>query len=467
MERKNTDKIIIVGITAFLLGAGFFLISHNTVELFFQKEWIRQPSSHENFEDDSLDVSTQDNNSRIIDSHDSTLSVPTSGKAIWANLSEMKLTLFNNGEIESEFSILAKGSEGSRYETPTGIYKIEAKEVNHKVSVRDVYMPYSMQFFGNFFIHGRPYYTNGTPLVDGDSGGCLRLSTEDAKKVFAFAERGTPVFIVEPEENEGPAHIPSSFFESAKGVTVAPQVSAASYLAADLNTGFVFAEKNSSSILSIGSLTTLMTALLSDEVFRDDREIAVPFQSADQSIRAGDILTATELLRPLLLEHDSFAADVLASDIGRGMFVGLMNRKAGAIGMTDTHFVDAAGEDLSNTSTGEDIFKLVKYVHKKHTPLSKISAWSTSSTGETFQHKVYTWESVNSFVKNDSVMLSSTAKISEFAENSTLVVNVDLEGEKIPLAIIIFGSSDEKSDVQNLLEWIKVNYKINIPPLEN
>ena len=106
---------------------------------------------------------------------------------IAANLSEMRLYLFENGVATATYPILSKGKRGSRWETPTGLYKIETKEQDHFSSLGQVHMPQSMQFFGNFFIHGWPYYPDGTPVPEGYSGGCIRLSTDDATAVFEFA----------------------------------------------------------------------------------------------------------------------------------------------------------------------------------------------------------------------------------------------------------------------------------------
>jgi hypothetical protein len=121
-------------------------------------------------------------------------------RLIAADLSEMKLYLFEDGHATITVPILSKGKRGSRWETPTGLYKIQTKEENHFSSLGAVYMPKSMQFFGNFFIHGWPYYPDGTPVPEGYSGGCIRLSTEDATRVYDFASRETPLFIWEDRE---------------------------------------------------------------------------------------------------------------------------------------------------------------------------------------------------------------------------------------------------------------------------
>ncbi|MCC7571976.1 MAG: peptidoglycan DD-metalloendopeptidase family protein [Candidatus Methanofastidiosum sp.] len=51
-------------------------------------------------------------------------------------------------------------------------------------------MPYSVQFHQDFFIHGIPYYPSGEEVNSQFSGGCLRVSNENAKQIYDFAEYG-------------------------------------------------------------------------------------------------------------------------------------------------------------------------------------------------------------------------------------------------------------------------------------
>jgi len=65
-----------------------------------------------------------------------------------ANLSEMIIRVYIKGENKYEAPILTKGREGSWWETPAGIYKIETMEKNHFSSFGHVYQPWSMSFQG-------------------------------------------------------------------------------------------------------------------------------------------------------------------------------------------------------------------------------------------------------------------------------------------------------------------------------
>ena len=52
-----------------------------------------------------------------------------------------------------------------------------------------------IQFDGNYFIHGWPYYPDGTSVAKGYSGGCIRLSTEDAEELYGLVDIDMPIII--------------------------------------------------------------------------------------------------------------------------------------------------------------------------------------------------------------------------------------------------------------------------------
>src|SRR5262249_18797262 len=161
----------------------------------------------------------------------------------------MKLYLYDNGFAVATYDIKSKGKKGSRWETPTGLYSVETKEENHFSSIGQVNMPYSMEFFGNFFIHGWPTEPDGTPVPEGYSGGCIRLSTDDAEKVFNFADRSTPIFVW-----NGDTASSTPFAVTNKPM---PKISAKAFLVADIQSGKVYAEKDAQEALPIASLTKL------------------------------------------------------------------------------------------------------------------------------------------------------------------------------------------------------------------
>ena len=116
------------------------------------------------------------------------------GKLIEIDLEEMKFTLWDSGKIVDEFPVAGKGNP-VRGPTRKGLFSVLTKEVNHFSSLSKVWMPWSMQYSGNYFIHEWPYWPNGALITSKYSAGCIRLNQGDAKKVYDFADIGTSILV--------------------------------------------------------------------------------------------------------------------------------------------------------------------------------------------------------------------------------------------------------------------------------
>ncbi|MBU1159765.1 CapA family protein [Patescibacteria group bacterium] len=363
--------------------------------------------------------------------------IPREGKFIGVDLEEMKLYLYQNGEIDNTFEILSKGKEGTYYETPSGLYKIITKEKNHFSSIGYVFMPYSMQFFGNFYIHGWPYYPDGTPVRAGYSGGCIRLSDKDAQKVFDFSEKGTEIFVYE-EKND-------IVSEAVKLKNISkPEISAESFIVADIDSGEIFLEKNPEQILPIASISKLMTAIVANETI-----------SYDKKIINGETFSVGDLLYPLIMQSDNGVADSLAMFYGANAFVQWMNDKAKALSMDNTNFNDSSGLSSYNTSTVSDLFRLSRYLKNKRSFILNISKEPQkdiiASSGR--DYKII---NLNPFSENENFIGGKTGYTETAGETmlSTFSVPIGQE-ENVNLAIIVLGSEGRQKDTLALLDWFK------------
>ena len=482
MEIINRGKIFIVTITTlfFILSTAFVVTSVyiHTDRIKQEKQKLLVEKTKKEFEESQKILAEKQQEEelqslitkRVINIDGSNFEIPTEGKAIIADLTSMKIQLVSDGIVEKEIEILAKGKEGSRYETPIGTYKVITKEENHKITVRDIYMPYSMQFFGNFFIHGRPYYSNGTPLQDGDSGGCIRLSTENAKIVYDFAKVGTSIFIMEQDKSEDLASIVKTFHEQSSKINSTPEVSADSYVVADVSTGYVFAEKDSDKKIPILSLTNLMTAVVSDEIYRDDKKITIKPDSdtllINQDIKTGEIFTSTEILRPLLMVNSDIASESIARTAGKDVFIGLMNIKAKALKMNNTKYYDPIGSNLQNTSTAGDLFKLVSYFYRKHPYLTKVTTVKNYSLDQNSRHGNYVWEN-NSSLLGGSTLLAKDGSSNETKGFATSVHNVKINGKDRKIAVVVIGSESQEKDTKSLIDWTENSWNNNVVAIEN
>ena len=151
--------------------------------------------------------------------------------------------------------------------------------------------------------------------------------------------------------------------------TAEPQIAAAAwYLVGE--DGAVLARSRAADARAIASITKLMTAVVVLEHARLSDVVEVTPRAAGIGestvyLRPGDELTVAELLRATLIPSENDAAEALALDVGDGSvdrFVDLMNEKARALGLGDTHFENPHGlDELGHESSARDVTTLLHY----------------------------------------------------------------------------------------------------------
>ncbi len=148
----------------------------------------------------------------------------------------------------------------------------------------------------------------------------------------------------------------------------APVPEARSYLLLNPETGEVLAQKAPDARLPMASTTKIMTALLTLERASLDDVVTVPAaatQVGGSSARlvAGERLSIRNLLVALLVPSGNDAAVTLAQAIGgsQDAFVAMMNRRAAALGLTDTHYATPDGLDAPGQfSSVRDLIALAR-----------------------------------------------------------------------------------------------------------
>jgi serine-type D-Ala-D-Ala carboxypeptidase (penicillin-binding protein 5/6) len=133
----------------------------------------------------------------------------------------------------------------------------------------------------------------------------------------------------------------------------------------DADTGQVLYGKRSTDRHPIASLTKIMTALLVLGRTRPDDIVTVSRTAAltppsDIGLKAGERLPVSDLLEGLMLSSANDAAVALAEHVSGATkaFVGLMNRRAAALGMRRTHYASPNGLDDHGYSTARDLARL-------------------------------------------------------------------------------------------------------------
>lgn len=141
------------------------------------------------------------------------------------------------------------------------------------------------------------------------------------------------------------------------------RVPAHSILLKELNTGRVLYEHEPGKRLSPASLTKIMSALVILEHGRLDDLVTVSPAAARAHkthlrLKAGQVFRLDDLLKAMLIVSANDACLAAIEHVGgdESQFVGLMNDKAAAMGLQNTHFTNGCGFDgPDHYSTAEDL----------------------------------------------------------------------------------------------------------------
>lgn len=258
---------------------------------------------------------------------------------------------------------------------------------------------------------------------------------------------------------EPSADKPESIVQLPKGLRLQSSV----VLVVDQRTNEVLAGKNADSVRPIASLTKLMTALVVmearqplDEVLEITRDDIDREKNSHSRLSVGLKLTREDLLVLALMSSENRAASALGRHYpgGRVAFVDAMNRRARALGMTETHFADSTGLSDRNVSNAHDLVRLMKAAYE--VPL--IREFSTQSEG-TFKpgRQQMHYVSSNRLVraKNDwRIGLQKTGFTN--AAGRCLVMQATVKGR--PLLMVLLDSDGKLTrfaDANRLRQWLE------------
>ena len=164
------------------------------------------------------------------------------------------------------------------------------------------------------------------------------------------------------------------------------------------SSGTVAAQKNGSTVMYPASMTKVMTVLVAADYLSDlSAKVTITQDVIDYCIAndcstvgfsAGETVTLMDLLWGTILPSGADAALTLARYIAGSeeAFVSLMNQKAAALGMTNTHFANCTGlYNEAHYSTCNDIAVLMNAATQSQLALTVLTT-RTYTTTPTAQH---------------------------------------------------------------------------------
>lgn len=156
--------------------------------------------------------------------------------------------------------------------------------------------------------------------------------------------------------------------EAITGNVPTPTLAAKAFVLRDANTGSLLAANNPDMPVEPASLTKVMTAYLTFEAVKQKRlaltqtlpvsQKAWKVEGSKMFIDTTMTVTVDELLHGLIIQSGNDAAITLAEGIAGSeeLFATLMNKKAAALGMKNSHFINSTGlPDPTHTTTARDL----------------------------------------------------------------------------------------------------------------
>lgn len=367
------------------------------------------------------------------------------------NLKKMTISGYRKGEVTQSFDIAAKGQDGTWSQTPAGLYKVESKSESHHSTLYDVTMPYSVQFFGNYYIHGWPYHPDGRSVSSPSSAGCIRLETESARELYDFARNGMPVLVFE----EGYSRDDFAYFNSIENVT------AEKYLVLDLKSDFLFTQKNSDQKLQLNDLNKLAIGLIASERVFIGTPITIPegilkVKSYKNRFSVGEKVTLFTLLASLLTESSNEALLALIQYMGKSQTELLLKNYTHVLGMSDT-VLDSSINGEDNVSTFQDLVSLSKYLYFNRMSLLEITRGKFNSIYLTPKHKdinpIHSLNEATAFIGG-----FITHEEENLKKTGIAIFEIVVQDKVRPVAIIVSDSEKPEEDIMKLFNSIQFNH---------
>ena len=227
-------------------------------------------------------------------------------------------------------------------------------------------------------------------------------------------------------------------------------VTAKSWLVVDEN-GKIIKGENTTAVRPIASITKLVTAMIVLDAKQDlDEKIAYrtfkskrKHQGKKETVDKSHMLTRRELLYMSIVHSDNHASGVLCSNYMGGSTdcISAMNFKVARLGMMHTSMFDPTGLDNRNTSTAED---LVKLVHAARAYPEIVHASKQTKVEVKLQKKWLVFNNTNPMIGKDHRIVVSKTGFTNPA-GGCIVLGMDTElGQR---TVIVLGSKNTRTRI--------------------
>ena len=261
-------------------------------------------------------------------------------------------------------------------------------------------------------------------------------------------------------------------------VSAQMELSSPSAILMEASTGTVLFEKNPDEVRSPASITKIMTLLLIFENLEKGRihledEVSTSAYAKSMGgsqvfLEEGEIQTVDTLIKCITVASGNDASVAMAEYIAgsESEFVSMMNDKAAALGMNNTHFMDCCGltSDSGHHTTARDVAIMSRELINKYPQIYQYTKiWMEDITHVTRQgSKPFTLSSTNKLLKQyqwATGLKTGSTSTAKYCFSATANKN------GIDLIAVVMGAPDFKirfAEAKNLLEYGSAMTKIYV-----
>jgi len=227
--------------------------------------------------------------------------------------------------------------------------------------------------------------------------------------------------------------------------------------------GDVVFSKNAAAISAIASITKLMTAMVvldanlpMDEIIPVTEGDIDHVKNTTSRIQIGNALTRDEMLRLALMSSENRAASALARAYpgGTHAFVRDMNLKAITLDMMQSTFVDSTGLSSGNTSSAQDLAKMVLAAYQY--PLIRQYSTGNGYTVHSLTGRTMEFRNTNYLISNPEwqIGLSKTGYIREAGR--CLVMQATVADRPVVIVLLdSWGRQSRVGDANRIKRWME------------
>ncbi len=266
----------------------------------------------------------------------------------------------------------------------------------------------------------------------------------------------------------------TGFLHLSMTVQAAPEVDTPSYVVMEASTGQVICEQDADTRRSPASITKIMTLLIifehikSGRIHLDDQVITSAYAKSmggsQVFLEEGEMQTLDTMIKCITVSSGNDASVAVAEYIAgsEGEFVKLMNEKAEALGMQNTHFEDCCGltDSDGHYSSARDVAIMSRELITKYPEVFEY----TKIWMEDIEHKTaqgtssFTLASTNKLLKQyewtTGLKTGSTSK-------ALYCLSATAEKEGMELIAVVMAAPDPKTRFQDAITLLNYGYSVS------